>query len=62
MGDIDLDNLLAELTDKKIAYDIGGYRKIGKKQFRIGLFHNIAYEDLAKLLKILSYKIESLLN
>lgn len=62
LGDIDLDNLLAELTDKKIAYDIGGYRKIGKKQFRIGLFHNIAYEDLAKLLKILSYKIESLLN
>ncbi len=48
-------NLLAE---KKIAYGIDAYRKLGRNQFRIALFHNISYEDLDKLLKILSMALE----
>lgn len=59
---INLDEILNELVNSQIAYDIGGYRKIGKNQFRIGLFHNIAYEDLEKLIKILSIKIEEKIN
>src|SRR5690606_5680261 len=31
------------------AYDIEGYRKLGRNQFRIGLFHNISLDDLKKL-------------
>ena len=62
LADIDLDGLLSELVKEKIAYDIGGYRKIGKRQFRIGLFHNIALSDLEKLVKVLSLKIEENLD
>lgn len=56
---VNLDELLKELVQEKLAYDIGGYRKIGKNQLRIGLFHNIEYDNLAKLIQILSLKIEA---
>jgi phosphoserine aminotransferase len=51
--------LLDLLRDKKIVYDIEGYRKLGRNQLRISLFHNIALEDLVKLTKIISMAIES---
>ena len=41
------------------AIDIGAYRKLGRNQLRISLFHNISYDDLEKLTKIISLAIES---
>ena len=54
-----VDDLASELRRQKIAYDIEGYRKLGKNQFRIGLFHNISYENLERLTKIIDLAIES---
>ncbi|RLA64842.1 MAG: phosphoserine transaminase [Epsilonproteobacteria bacterium] len=51
--------LIDWLAEKKIAYGIDGYRKLGKNQFRIALFHNIKYDDLNKLLNIISQAIEA---
>lgn len=47
-----------KLRKERIAYDIEGYRKLGKNQLRISLFHNVKIEDLAKLTKIISLAIE----
>lgn len=41
------------LREKKIAYDIEGYRKLGRNQLRIGMFHNISYQNLEKLTKVI---------
>ncbi len=38
---------------------IDAYRKLGKNQFRISLFHNVKYEDLEKLTKMISMAVES---
>jgi phosphoserine aminotransferase len=51
------DELVETLAKEKIAYDIGGYRKLGLNQLRIGLFHNIAYADLEKLIKVIDLYI-----
>jgi phosphoserine aminotransferase len=53
-----VDDLLAVLRKQKIVMDIDGYRKLGRNQFRISMFHNISYENLEKLTKILSMAIE----
>lgn len=53
------DDLLKVLRDQKIALDIDGYRKLGRNQLRISLFHNVTYENLEKLTKAISYLIES---
>lgn len=53
------DDLIALLEKKKIVYGIDAYRKLGKNQFRISLFHNITINDLEKLLKIISLAVES---
>ena len=58
---VNVDDLLKALAKEKSVYNIDGYRKLGRNQFRIGLFHNIAYSDLEKLTKILSHAIESVL-
>lgn len=50
--------LTARLRELGIAYDIEGYRKLGLNQLRISLFHNIDFEDLKKLSKIISLAIE----
>ncbi|MCO4755757.1 MAG: phosphoserine transaminase [Bacteriovoracaceae bacterium] len=50
--------LLAVLREQKAVYDIDSYRKLGKNQFRISLFHNVTYENLEKLTQILSSAIE----
>jgi phosphoserine aminotransferase len=44
--------------NEKIAFDIDSYRKLGKNQFRISLFHNIELTDIKKLCDCISYCIE----
>ncbi len=48
-----VEELTKVLRQKNIAVDIDGYRKLGRNQFRIGMFHNISYENLEKLTKII---------
>lgn len=54
-----VEELTKVLRDQGIAYDIDGYRKLNRNQFRIGMFHNISFENLEKLTKIISLAIES---
>lgn len=54
-----VDDLAKVLRAQNIAYDIDGYRKLGRNQFRIALFHNVTLENLTKLTKIISLAIES---
>jgi phosphoserine aminotransferase len=54
-----VDDLAKVLRDQNAAIDIDGYRKLGRNQMRIALFHNISYENLEKLTKIISLAIES---
>jgi phosphoserine aminotransferase len=54
-----VDGLIKALREQKAVYDIDAYRKLGKNQFRISLFHNVTYENLDKLVKILSMALES---
>lgn len=54
-----VDDLIKVLREKNIAYDIDGYRKLGKNQFRISMFHNVTLENLEKLTKIISLAIEA---
>jgi len=58
---IPVNDLLSILHKQKIVYGIEAYRKLGKNQFRISLFHNVKYTDLEKLTKLLSHAIESVL-
>lgn len=53
-----VEDLLKVLRAQNAALDIDAYRKLGKNQFRISLFHNVSYEDLEKLTQILSRAIE----
>jgi len=55
---VNVDEILKDLEKERIVYGIDGYRKLGRNQFRISLFHNITFEDLEKLTKLLSYIIE----
>ncbi len=52
------EDLTASLRAQGVAVDIDGYRKLGRNQLRIALFHNVSYEDLLKLTKIISLAIE----
>ena len=62
---IDLDpkysaeDLCARFRELGWVYDIEPYRKLGRNQFRISLFHNIALEDLEKLTKLIDSAIIS---
>ena len=51
--------LLDVLRAKRVIYDIEGYRKLGRNQLRISLFHNVELDDLVKLTKIITLAIES---
>lgn len=53
-----VDDLTKVLRAQNVAVDIDGYRKLGRNQFRIALFHNVTYENLEKLTKIISRAIE----
>lgn len=50
----DANALVKVLEDQNVANGINSYRKLGKNQFRISLFHNVKLEDLLKLTKIIS--------
>lgn len=54
-----VDELAKVLRAQNVAIDIEGYRKLGRNQFRIALFHNVSFDDLEKLTKIISLAIES---
>lgn len=53
------EDLSKVLRAQNVAYDIDSYRKLGRNQFRISMFHNVSYENLDKLTKIISLAIES---
>lgn len=54
-----VDDLSKVLRAQNAAIDIDGYRKLGRNQLRISMFHNVSYENLEKLTKIISLAIES---
>ncbi|MDO9182108.1 MAG: aminotransferase class V-fold PLP-dependent enzyme [Bacteriovorax sp.] len=56
---VNVDDVIKFLEKKKLVYGIDGYRKLGRNQFRISMFHNISYNDLEKLTGLLSKMIES---
>ncbi|MFG1590998.1 aminotransferase class V-fold PLP-dependent enzyme [Halobacteriovorax sp. CON-3] len=49
--------LIKVLEAQGVVIGIDSYRKLGKNQFRISLFHNVKFEDLQKLTKIISSAI-----
>ncbi len=55
-----MDDLAAVLRAQNVVYDIEAYRKLNRNQLRIALFHNISYDDLVKLTKIISLAIETI--
>ncbi len=54
-----VDDLTKMLREQNVAYDIDGYRKLGRNQLRISMFHNVSFENLEKLTKVISLAIES---
>ena len=52
------DDLAMSLRKSGLVYDIDSYRKLGRNQFRIALFHNVSLENLEKLTRIISLAIE----
>lgn len=56
---IDVTGLISRLEKTGAVYGIDAYRKLGRNQFRIALFHNIKLDDLKKLTSLLSKAIES---
>lgn len=54
-----VDDLTKVLRDQNVAIDIDGYRKLGRNQLRISMFHNVSYENLEKLTRIITLAIES---
>ena len=54
-----VDDLTKSLRDQDIAYDIDGYRKLGRNQLRISLFHNVSSSNLEKLTKIIDLMIKA---
>lgn len=54
-----VDDIALALRKQNVAVDIESYRKLGRNQFRIALFHNVTLENLEKLTKIISLAIES---
>jgi phosphoserine aminotransferase len=56
---IDVSALISCLEKSGAVYGIDAYRKLGRNQFRIALFHNIILEDVKKLTGLLSKAIEA---
>ncbi len=54
-----VEDLCKRLRELNVVSDIEAYRKLGRNQFRISLFHNISLEDLEKLTKIISHAFET---
>jgi len=55
-----VDEIAQVLRSQNVAYDIESYRKLNRNQLRIALFHNVSFENLEKLTKIISKMIESI--
>ncbi len=55
----DTAELIKVFEKERSIYGIDAYRKLGRNQFRISLFHNVKFEDIEKLTKIISLAIES---
>ena len=55
---IPVDEILKILEEKQAVYGIDAYRKLGRNQFRIGVFHNVSYEDVVKLTNLLDWCME----
>lgn len=53
------DDLTKLLRSQKMALDIDAYRKLGRNQLRISFFHNVAFADLEKLTKAVSFVLEN---
>jgi len=62
---IDLDDkysakeIIKILEEQKVAYNIDGYRNLGRNQLRIALFHNITLDNIKRLTQAISMLIES---
>jgi phosphoserine aminotransferase len=52
-------DLTKSLRAQNAIWDIDAYRKLGRNQLRISLFHNVSFENLKKLTQIISKAIES---
>ena len=52
---IPVDDILKMLEDQKAVYGIDAYRKLGRNQYRIGVFHNVSFDDVVKLTKLLDW-------
>ena len=52
-------DLIRVLEEKQVVYGIDSYRKLGRNQFRIAIFHNIRLRDLVSLTQLISAAIES---
>ena len=50
--------ILNFLKRQRLVYNINSYRKLNRNQFRVAFFHNITFENLQKLTKLLSFLIE----
>jgi phosphoserine aminotransferase len=54
-----VDDLASSLRKQKVVYDIESYRKLGRNQLRISLFHNVSFENIVKLTKIIDAAVSS---
>lgn len=54
-----VDDLIKVFEEERTVYGIDGYRKLGRNQFRISLFHNVTLENIKKLTQMISLAIES---
>lgn len=59
---VDAQELALKLRELNIVLGIEAYRKLGRNQFRISLFHNVSLENIQKLTQIISFAIEGVLN
>lgn len=61
--DVDKQYIMEDLTrvlrEQDVAFDIDGYRKLGRNQLRIALFYNVSYSNLKKLTQVISLAIEN---
>ena len=55
---IPVDEILASLEDQKLVYGIDAYRKLGRNQFRIGVFNNVSLKDVVTLTNLLEWCME----
>ncbi len=52
--------ILNFLKEQRLVYNINSYRKLKRNQFRVAVFHGIAFENLQKLTGLLSFLIEKM--